>query len=154
VEPGADEVDDPFDVGDPTDESSIIPTGGQAGRAPQVAQAGPRGSWSANVTYSLQRPRDATIDPRQMLTGSIRLQPTRQWALSWRTAYDLQEQAFNDHSIRLTRDLHRWQANFDFLQTATGNWSFRFEVSLMDNRDLKFDYDQQNLDLGVPASQR
>jgi hypothetical protein len=102
----------------------------------------------------LQRPRDATIDPRQMLTGSIRLQPTRQWALSWRTAYDLQEQAFNDHSIRLTRDLHRWQANFDFLQTATGNWSFRFEVSLMDNRDLKFDYDQQNLDLGVPASQR
>jgi hypothetical protein len=89
-----------------------------------------------------------------MLTGSLRLQPTAQWALSWRTAYDIERGAFNDHSIRLTRDLHRWQANFDFLQTATGNWSFRFEVSLMDNRDLKFDYDQQNLDLGLPAEAR
>ena len=56
--------------------------------------------------------------------------------------------AFNDHSIRLTRDLHRWEAHFDFMQTATGNWQFRFEVSLIDNRDLKFDYQQRNLDAG------
>jgi hypothetical protein len=61
---------------------------------------------------------------------------------------------FNDHSIRLTRDLHRWEANFDFLQTATGNWTFRFEVRLTDNEDLKFDYRQRNLDLGLPSSQR
>ena len=37
------------------------------------------------------------------------------------------------------------------MQTATGNWSFRFEVSLTDNRDLKFDYRQRNLDVGLPA---
>ncbi|MDH3206995.1 MAG: putative LPS assembly protein LptD [Gemmatimonadota bacterium] len=153
-EPEGDELNDPFEVGDPTDESSIIPTGSQTGRATLGPRSGSRGAWTANLTYSLQRPRDPTVDPRQMLTGSIRLQPTEQWALSWRTAYDIERGAFNDHSIRLTRDLHRWQANFDFLQTATGNWSFRFEVSLMDNRDLKFDYDQQNLDLGLPAEER
>ena len=138
----------------PTDESSIIPTGAQPGRITQARRAGSRGSWTTNVSYSLQRPRDPALDSRQMLTGSIRLQPTAMWGLSWRTAYDIEKGAFNDHSIRLTRDLHRWQANFDFLQTATGNWSFRFEVSLMDNRDLKFDYDQQNLDLGLPAEER
>jgi hypothetical protein len=154
LEPGGDEVDDPFNVGDPTDESSIIPTGAQPGRITQARRAGSRGSWTTNVSYSLQRPRDPALDSRQMLTGSIRLQPTAMWGLSWRTAYDIEKGAFNDHSIRLTRDLHRWQANFDFLQTATGNWSFRFEVSLMDNRDLKFDYDQQNLDLGLPAEER
>jgi len=153
-EPDGDEVIDPFNVGDPTDESSIIPTGARPGRPPQGPRAGGRGAWTANLAYSLQRPRNEGLESRQMLTGNIRLQPTEQWALTWRTAYDIERRAFNDHSIRLTRDLHRWQANFDFLQTATGNWSFRFEVSLMDNRDLKFDYDQQNLDLGVPASQR
>ena len=87
----------------------------------------------------------------QMLTGTIRLKPTEQWDVSWRTAYDLERGAFNDHTIRLSRDIHRWQANFDFLQTATGNWQFRFEVSLVDNQDLKFDYQQRNLDAGRPT---
>jgi hypothetical protein len=153
-EPEIDEFIDPFDIPDPTDEASIIPTGGQAGTERVGPRAGPRGSWTANLSYSMQRPRDATLEARQMLSGSVRLQPTEMWSLSWRTAYDIERGAFNDHSIRLTRDLHRWQANFDFLQTATGNWSFRFEVSLTDNRDLKFDYDQQNLDLGLPSEER
>jgi hypothetical protein len=154
VEPEGDELADPFNVGDPTDEASIIPTGSRPGVLSQGPRAGSSGSWTANLSYSLQRPRDALLETRQMLTANMRLQPTDNWALSWRTAYDIERKAFNDHSVRLTRDLHRWQANFDFLQTATGNWSFRFEVSLMDNRDLKFDYDQQNLDLGLPAEER
>jgi hypothetical protein len=83
-----------------------------------------------------------------MLNATVGLNPTQNWEVNWRTSYDIERRAFNDHTIRLTRDLHRWQANFDFLQTATGNWQFRFEVSLMDNRDLKFDYQQRNLDAG------
>ena len=80
----------------------------------------------------------------------IRLKPTEKWDLVWRTSYDIEERSFADHSIRLSRDLHRWQANFSFNQTATGNWSFNFEVSLTDNRDLKFDYDQRSTDLDNP----
>jgi len=154
VEPEGDELADPFAAGDPTDEASIIPTGSRPGVVSPGPRAGSSGSWTANLSYSLQRPRDPLLETRQMVTANMRLQPTDKWALSWRTAYDIERKAFNDHSVRLTRDLHRWQANFDFLQTATGNWSFRFEVSLMDNRDLKFDYDQQNLDLGLPAERR
>ena len=88
-----------------------------------------------------------------MISGSLRLQPTENWDVNWRTAYDLEANAFNDHVIRMTRDLHRWQAHFDFIKTVNGNWSFRFEVSLTDNRDLKFDYRQRNLDVGQPAQQ-
>ncbi len=154
-EPPDEGIGDPFDVQGATDESTVIPRGGLGAR-PAARPAGARstGGWNANFSYSLQRPRAPGSPSSQMITAMLRLQPTQAWELSWRTAYDLETGGFNDHSIRLTRDLHRWQANFDFLQTATGNWSFRFEVALLDNRDLKFDYDQQNLDLGRRTSQR
>jgi lipopolysaccharide transport LptD-like protein len=138
-----------------TDQSSVVPVSGRDRDVPTRSSGGSSGGWNASLSYSLQRPRLANVQVMsQMLSGTVRLQPTVNWSLSWRTAYDLEAGRFNDHSIRLTRDLHRWQANFDFLQTATGNWTFRFEVSLLDNRDLKFDYNQRNLDLGLPSSQR
>ena len=144
------DVVDPFEPTGTTDESSIIPTGRRPLSSTEPARRGDRGGWNANLSYSLQRPRGDDVMMSQMLTGTITLRPTENWDLSWRTAYDLERRAFNDHTIRLSRDLHRWEANFDFLQTATGNWTFRFEVSLIDNRDLKFDYKQRNLDVGLP----
>lgn len=141
------------EFGGPTDESTVVPTSPSRGPQRQRSRGG-TGGWTANLSYSLQRPRDPTRLKSQMISGTIRLEPTDAWSVSWRTAYDLERSSFNDHSIRLTRDLHRWEANFDFLQTATGNWSFRFEVSLLDNQDLKFDYQQRNLDLGLPSSSR
>ena len=138
----------------PTDESSIIPGAGSddvVGEAPAGAQRrGSGGAWNANFSYSLRRNRDSTLLPSQLLQMGIRLSPSENWDLVWRTSYDIETGEFADHSIRLSRDLHRWQANFDYSQTATGNWSFRFEVSLRDNRDLKFDYDQNNTDLANP----
>ena len=142
---------DELDFSDTMDESSIVPGLGKndvSSAVPAQRAGGSTGGWNANLSYSLQRPRDPLRVASQMLSGTVRLQPTEKWSVSWRTAYDLELGAFNDHSIRLTRDLHRWEANFDFLQTATGNWTFRFEVSLRDNRDLKFDYRQRNLGMG------
>ena len=138
----------------PTDESSIIPGGGSNDVVGEDVRGAARrqsgGAWNANFSYSLRRSRDPSLAASQLLQMGIRLKPTEKWDLVWRTSYDIEERSFTDHTIRLTRDLHRWQANFDFLQTATGNWSFRFEVSLTDNRDLKFDYDQRSTDLTNP----
>jgi hypothetical protein len=146
-EPETDAFDDPLQTG----ESSIVP--GARNRTPAAPRrprtSGDR-SWRANLSYSLQRPRDADAPESQMLNGTVTLRPTDMWDVSWRTSYDLSAGQFNDHTIRLTRDLHRWEAHFDFLQTATGNWQFRFEVALTDNRDLKFDYRQRNLNAGRP----
>jgi hypothetical protein len=146
---------EPLEFQGATDESSIVPVTGRGDASPVNSAQGASGGWNASLSYSLQRPRIPNVSiMSQMVSGTLRIQPTTNWSVSWRTAYDLERGAFNDHSIRLTRDLHRWQANFDFLQTATGNWTFRFEVSLLDNRDLKFDYNQRNLDLGLPTSER
>ncbi len=130
-----------------SDESSVIPGGqaGQTGPRRRTGGGGGMGQWRANLSYSLQRPRSETLPSNQMIQGNLTFSPTAQWEVSWRTGYDVSEKTFSDHIIRLTRDLHRWQAYFDFRQTATGNWSFRFEVALMDQEDLHFDYQQRSV---------
>lgn len=129
-----------------SDESSVIP-GGDPGRPGPRRTPGGSGSqnWQANLSYSLQRPRNEAFPSHQMIQGSLNFNATENWSVSWRTGYDLSRQAFSDHIVRLTRNLHRWQAYFDFRQTATGNWSFRFEVSLTDQPDLHFDYQQRSV---------
>lgn len=139
-----DEEENPFA---PTlsDESSIIPVGGGPTPRARGGGGGGTGSWRANLSYSLQRPRSETQPSNQMVQSTLTFNPTEKWEVSWRTSYDVANQSFNDHLLRLTRDLHRWQAFFDFRQTATGNWSFRFEVSLTDQEDLHFDYQQRSI---------
>lgn len=136
---------DPFSASSGLDESQVVPGFGDTSRdfGRQSAQGRSRSGagWDASVSYSLQRPREADL-ARQMVQLSVRFEPTELWRASWRTSYDVELGSFNDHMITFTRQLHRWEANFDFRRTVTGNWTFRFEVALSDNRDLKFDYQQ------------
>jgi hypothetical protein len=135
-----------------SNQASVIPT---SQRTRPALMGGSTGGWRAQLSYALQRPRGATASQKsQMLQISLSMKPTQHWDMRWRTSYDLERGKFNDHTISLTRDLHRWRANFDFFQTATGNWTFRFEVSLIDNRDLKFNYSQNSLDFGQQTGGR
>lgn len=132
-----------LDQGDP----AVVP--GFGGQREPFQGSGPSGAggvgqWNASVSYSLARSRDAASAPSQMLQAALRFQPTEKWSVNWRTSYDVEARAFNDHVVSLQRDLHRWNADFSFRQTATGNWSFMFEVSLRDNRDLHVDYEQRS----------
>jgi hypothetical protein len=126
-----------------TDEASIIP-GGADPSPRRRSTPGGSGGWRASLNFSMQRPRSETQPSNQMLQGTLNFSLTENWDASWRTSYDLVQGSFNDHFIQLTRDLHRWEAHFDFRKTATGNWSFRFEVALMDQEDLHFDYSQRS----------
>ena len=129
-----------------SDEGAIVP-GSSSPIDSGPRSRGAAGTWSANLNYSLRRNRDETLPASQLVQIGLRLRPTEKWSLTWGTSYDIDTTSFTDHRIRLTRDLHRWEANFDFMQTATGNWTFQFQVSLTDNRDLKFDYNQRNQEL-------
>jgi hypothetical protein len=134
-----------------TDANSIIPGRPSSesydlGGSPQAGGGGQ--GWRANLSYALQRPRSNSAATSQMLSGTVTLHPTQYWNVTWQTSYDLERGKFNDQLIALTRDLHRWQAHFVFTQPATGNWQFRFEVSLRDERDLKFNYAQRSSGAG------
>ena len=159
--PDSAEAGEPFDQGadldDPfasrrsvTDDASIIPGREISVPTQQRQSVGPRRrrDWSASVAYALVRPRSFTAvqDRSQILTVGFNAQPTDLWTMSWRTAFDVESGRFNDHMVTLTRDMHEWQAHFDFLKTATGNWAFRFEVTLLDLPDLHFDFDQRSVE--------
>ena len=105
--------------------------------------------WRADVNYSMTRPRGSnrgSLLRAQMVQARVSFTPSDQWTVDWSTSYDAEARRFNDHVVNLRRDLHEWEARFGFVQTATGNWSFQFEVALRANQDLRFDYRQRSLD--------
>ncbi len=105
-----------------------------------------------SVTYDDQRRRPEDVGPtsRAELTNrtlglSVGFDPTSNWAVSWSTQYNLTTNEFGQHVIRLERDMHRWRATFQFLKSPNGNFAFNFFVSLLDQPDIKFNYDQQSV---------
>jgi hypothetical protein len=81
-----------------------------------------------------------------MVNGTVSFQPTELLAVSWTTAYDVEARQFSDHMVTVMRDMYDWEATFGFRQAVNGNWTFRFEVSLKANRDLRFDHETRNVD--------
>ena len=143
---GGEDLSDPsgFESAD-LGEATIVPgsSGRDRDRERQRPQQGDVGKWNASISYSLARTRGLDMGGSQMLQTTLSFQPTDKWSVNWRTSYDVVAGAFNDQMISLQRDMHRWEADFSFQQTPTGNWSFVFEVALSDNRDLHFDYEQR-----------
>lgn len=141
---GENPLDNPFAPA-LTDETSIIP--GASDPSPRSRTRGGSsrgGGWRANLRFSMQRPRGDVGTANQMIRGTLNFPLTENWDASWRTGYNLIDGTFSDHVIQLTRNLHRWEAHFDFNKSATGNWQFRFEVALTDQEDLHFDYSQRS----------
>jgi hypothetical protein len=99
------------------------------------------GEWDLSVDYTLRRDRDQGVT-EQTINGDVSLQPTPNWEMSWGTAYNFEEGQFESQDVTLTRDLHRWQADFQFSRATNGNFRFAFRISLRDAEQVRFDYDQ------------
>ena len=114
-----------------------------SGRRDMSASRGSVGTWNANFNYSLSRPRDGEGLENQQVTATVSFQPTVNWSVNWNTGYSFTTGEFTDHILTLTRTLHDWDANFDFVKTQNGNLSFQFRVALRANADIKLDYEQR-----------
>jgi hypothetical protein len=118
-----------------------------------TAGRGGGGGLTMSLGYDEQRSRDqpatsAGASPSQShrtLTLSTSFSPTSNWAVSWQTLYDLTNNQFGQHILRLDRDLRRWRATFSFLKSPNGNFAFNFNIVLLDESDIKFRYDQQSV---------
>jgi hypothetical protein len=111
------------------------------------------GAFQANLNYSLQRQAAITTGPNptpakttnSMLSGTVQFSPTPHWTVSWQTSYNFTQGGFADHVVRLDRDMHDWRATFTFVKSPNGNFLFNFNIALIAEPDLKFGYDQRNV---------
>jgi len=143
---------------------SIVPGAHNASPTPTTKGIG---SWNASFTYDLSRQRPSGLpsasngiytgcspifggcsqsSSTQMVRGNLSFQPTTAWRVQWQTGYSFSDGRFADHVLTFSRDLHDWEANFDFIRAQNGNFSFSFRVSLKAQPDLKFDYSQRGGD--------
>jgi hypothetical protein len=138
---------------DTADTESIAPPDDGAGMVPGaeptrgergLARVGSRGTWRADLTYTMQRPRDETLEENQQVNGRIAFQPTENWSVNWDTGYSITASEFLNHSITLSRELHEWQADFRIRRAQNGNFAFEFEARLKDLPDLRIPYDQRS----------
>ena len=121
-------------------------------------RSGGSSGFSASLAFDLsrQRPIDSAVAlrthqaqvfpvPQSTISGSLHFAPTRHWSVSWETLYDLHAGKFGSHVLRLDRDLHDWRATFSFVQSPNGNVVFNFNIALIPQPEIKFDYDQRNV---------
>lgn len=138
---GADEPspDDQADLGRSVipgrpDHRQTAPMGGQA-----------VGTWRGNFSYSLTKPpAGGRGTENQFLRFDLSFQPTEKWSVNWSSSYSITAGEFADHILTLNRDLHRWRATFYFSKTQFGSFTFRLNVQLLDNPDIKVDYDHRS----------
>lgn len=132
--------------------SNAFQRGPLATRSTALDQMAPRGAtarFSASLSFDLSRqrpvPGQLPIPTHSTISGSIAFAPTRHWSVSWQTLYDFTNAKFGSHVLRLDRDLHDWRATFSFVQAPNGNVVFNFNITLIDQPEIKFDYDQRSL---------
>ena len=87
---------------------------------------------------------DAIDQGTQTLGLTLGFSPTPNWSVSWATQYNFNQKNFGQHVVRFDRDLHRWRATFAFTTAPNGNFAFSFFITLTDEPDLKFVYDQRS----------
>ena len=112
-------------------------------------------AWRMGFRYSYTQPERTYFQPgttglfdngsSQTLDADFAFPLTPGWGMTWNTSYSLTDREFGSHRLNFRRDLHRWEANFSFYQTPTGNTAFEFFVNLIDNPDIKFDHRETNL---------
>ena len=138
--------------GGPSPTGTVRPEYGLIGNRERETTApsrGPIGSWNASFNLTLERPREGALpgiaaQGNEMMTTNVSFQPTQQWNVTWSTGYSFSTKNFTDHILTFTRQMHDWDANFNFMKAQNGNFSFVFNVKLRANPDIKFDYSQRS----------
>lgn len=71
-------------------------------------------------------------------SGSLRLNPTREWQLSYDTDYNFAEGEFSRHNFAINRKLHCWDMNFRWTPVGlSAGWSF--VIRIIDLPDIKLE---------------
>lgn len=97
--------------------------------------------WNIGFNYSLSYANDGIrkqITQTLGFNGSVNL--TEKWGITFSGGYDFQQKKLTPGTINLTRDLHCWQMNFQWVPVGfRSSWSFNIGVKSSMLKDLKYD---------------
>ena len=92
-----------------------------------------------NYSFSYTKPGlTSSIVQTLGFNGSVNL--TQKWGLTFNGGYDFKTKKLTPGTITLTRDLHCWQMNFNWVPIGLHqSWSFTIAVKASTLKDLKYD---------------
>lgn len=99
--------------------------------------------WSANIgfSYSLSK-----FDPRRTTRtayldlSNVEVQLTKNWRISYSLRYDIERSEVTDQRVSLYRDLHCWEAQFNWNPSGIGQgFYFRIAVKAPHLQDIKIE---------------
>ena len=90
-------------------------------------------TWSTYLNYSYSK--NQTFK-NQQLWGSLGLDLTDNWKLTYSARWDLNDGHMINQSLALYRDMHCWEALFNW-QKFGNRWSYSFTIRIKDIHDIR-----------------
>ncbi len=104
--------------------------------------------WSFGFNYTISYNNNLgkkTVNQSVTFNGNMNLTP--KWAITFNGGLDLQQMKMTPILFTLTRDLHCWQFNFNWVPIGyRRSWSFNISVKSQMLRDLKYDKESSHYD--------
>ncbi|HEX7880805.1 MAG TPA: hypothetical protein VF720_15435, partial [Candidatus Eisenbacteria bacterium] len=96
-------------------------------------------SWSSDFGFSWNGIRsEGHVKESALVDGRLTAQISRNWGMSYSTQYSFDSKSLVAQDLRLTRQLHCWEAQFSYQATGeTSEYSFRINVKSLP--DIKFE---------------
>ena len=105
--------------------------------------------WSLNISYSINRNKTGFNDPNvtQSLSFNGSLGLTKKTKITFRSGYDFETKEFTTTRINMSRDLHCWTMNFDWVPFGRyQSYFFTIKVKASLLQDLKIEKRRNFLD--------
>jgi len=88
--------------------------------------------WNLGINYKFVYTKNGFDDSKKVtqtmsINGQVTL--TKKWAISFRANYDLVENELSNGSIQITRDLHCWEASFNWIPVGRMQ-SYNFQINV------------------------
>jgi len=127
--------------GDVESTSPMLTGLGGEGGADQPEEPSPVGKpWrlSLSHTYSRQAIGEEDVREARQVWGSVGLNLTKHWRVDYSVRYDLEERDVVSQRLQVYRDLHCWEARFNW--SLVGNrWSYDFRVGIRAIPEIKIE---------------
>jgi hypothetical protein len=104
--------------------------------------------WSFGFNYTISYNNNLgkkVVNQSVTFNGSVNLTPN--WGITFNGGFDFQQMKMTPMVFTLSRDLHCWQFNFNWVPIGyRKSWSFNISVKSQMLRDLKYDKESSHYD--------